>query len=83
MPKSNHLRGSKVIIDDGQDAREVLGRGSNDGCLPPQSVANVKPRWEDATRGLVQQEVSGTSSPSVRLRRIHEGRASPPLQARS
>ena len=82
-PKSDHRRDSKVIVDDGQDAREVLGRGGNDGRLPPQSVDNTKPRWEDATRGLVQQEVSDTSSLSVWLCQIHEGRTSPPHQARS
>ena len=82
-PKSDHRWDSKVLIDDGRDARTILGRGGNDGRLPPQSVANAKPRQEDATRGLVQQEANGTSSSSVRLRRIHEGHASPPRQAQS
>ena len=83
MPKSDHHRDNKVIADDGRDAREILGRGGNDNHLPPQSVASAKARRKDATRGLVQQEASSTSSPSVRLHRIHEGRASPPCQARS
>ena len=75
-PKSNHRWDNKVITDNGRDARELLGRGGNDGRLPPQSVANAKPRREDATRGLVPQEASGTSSSSVWLRRIQgaEGR---------
>ena len=77
------LRYVKVIANDGRDAWEVLERGSNDDRLSPQSVTNAKPRREDATRGLVQQEASGTSSLSVRLRRIHEGSTSPPRQARS
>ena len=29
---------------------KVLGRGGHDGLLPHQSVANTKPRWEDATK---------------------------------
>ena len=65
-PKSDHRRDDKVIADDERDAWEVLGRGGHDGRLP-QSVANAKPRWEDATRGLVQQVGSDTSSTSVRL----------------
>ena len=53
-PKSDYRRDGKVTTDDGGDARKVLGRGGLDGRLPPQSVANAKPRWEDATRDLVQ-----------------------------
>ena len=64
-PKSDHRRDNKVIADDGQDAGEVMGRGGNDDRLPPQSVANAKPRWKDVTKGLVQQEASGTLTPNV------------------
>jgi len=81
-PKSDHCRDSKITADDSRDAWEVLRRGSHDDRLPPKPVANAKPRQEDATLGLVQQEGSDTSSPSVRLRRIHEDHASPPRQAR-
>ena len=83
VPKLDHRRDSKVITNDGRDAWEVLEKDGNDGRLPPQSIANAKPRREDTTRGLVQQEASSMSSPSVRLRCIHERRTSPPRQARS
>ena len=39
---------SEVIAGDDRDAWEILGRGSNDGRLSPQSVTNLKPRREDA-----------------------------------
>ena len=80
MLKSDYHWDGKVTTDDGWDAREVLGRDGHDGHLPPQSVANAKPRREDATRGQVQQEASSTSSLSVWLRRLHEDHASPPHQ---
>ena len=52
MPKSDYCWDDKVTVDDGRDVWEVLGRDGHDGRLPPQSVANAKPRQEDATRGL-------------------------------
>ena len=65
-PKSNYRRDDKVITDDGQDVWDGRFWGDgHDSRLPPQLVANAKPRWEDTTRGLLQQEVGSTSSLSV------------------
>jgi hypothetical protein len=53
MLEPNHHRHGMLLAQSKERADEVLGRGRDNGCVPPKPWDNEESRQQDALRGMV------------------------------